>query len=814
MLKISITNIKNNEIDIFNIENTGRHIMKKIAISLLTFLMITSTLSFASGHQDYSEYIDCDSIFFDTPTLLNIDSSTRLEIQQCDSVNTKSNSYVVPIKKLQYLYPQGTMIDSINIKPTHISSQILDFALEKTPTAQLLSNTDFEISNQQEITQSINQWYSADIGQGMISSTQRGIIVSIELYPAIYNQETQELTSAHNFQIQIATHQESRQQTSTKENYDLLILSADQYIDTLQTFKTHKETIEISTKIVSISEIETSVYFPSQGRDKVERIKYFIKNAIETWDITNLLIVGGSDSFPARTTHIKVSNDDREEFLSDLYYADIYDGEGNFSSWDSNNNNVFCEYNWGSSDDEIDFYPDVHFGRLPVIDESQLEDVIDKIITYEESNAYTQEWFKTIIYAGGDTFPGDDDQIDEGEYTNQAIMDVMDGYEADLYWASNGKLEGIAPAGVTKLKNGLNRGAGFVDMSGHGNTRSWATHPHENPSQWLPQPTMGFLVSHAESLSNEELSIVITGACSVAKYDEEPDNFCWAFVKNPDGGAIACFGCSALGYGYSGSYVTQGLIGAFEVGIFEAYKNYQAYTIGELLSITINNYIFSNMDEADVKMVTEYHLFGDPSIQIADETFPPITPDAPSGPDSGSVGIRYHFSTSTTDPENNQISYQFDWGDGEISDWTRYYPQSQSVSESHYWQNEGQYSVKVRARDTKGLVSNWSSASLLSISPPQIDIGIVKEIGSLTFEFTNNADDDFSDISWNYSVHGGFFGKIAIVGEGIFQSFPSAGLQQISLEELLFGFGSVKIDVYCDQTEIHEEIRLFGPFIL
>jgi len=788
--------------------------MKKLLAILLTMLMITTTFSFASGQNEHSEQTVKDSLSFDVPALLVSNSSTALEIKQCDSVNTKNNSYVVPIKKLQYLYPEGTSIDSIDIQPTYISSQILDHPLEKTPIAQPLSQNNGEISTQQEITHSITQWYSIDIGHGMISSTQRGFIVNIELYPALYLQEKQELMSAEKFQIQIKTHQKPLQQCSTKENYDLLILTADQYTDTLQSLRTHKENIGTSTKIVSISEIETSVYFPSQGRDKVERIKYFVKNALENWDVTNLLLVGGSNSFPARTTHIKVSNDDREEFLSDLYYADIYDEEGNFSSWDSNNNNVFCEYSWGSTDDEIDFYPDVHFGRLPVVDESQLEDVIDKIISYEQSNAYTQEWFKTIVYAGGDTFPGDDGQIDEGEYTNQAIIDVMDGYEADLFWASNGKLEGIAPAGVTKLKNGLNQGAGFVDMSGHGNTRSWATHPHETPSQWLPQPTMGFLVSHAESLSNEELSIVITGACSVAKYDEEPDNFCWAFVKNPDGGAIACFGCSALGYGYSGSYVTEGLIGAFEVGIFEAYKDFDAYTIGELLSLTINNYIFSSMDEADVKMVTEYHLFGDPSIQIADETFPPITPDAPSGPNTGSVGIRYHFSASTTDPENNQISYQFDWGDGEISDWTRYYPQSQSASESHYWANEGEYEVKVRARDTKGLVSNWSSASIILISPPQIHIEIIKETGSLIFEFTNNAEDDFSDISWNYSILGGLFGKIALFDQGEFQSFSAGETKQISLEKFLFGFGSITIDVYCDQTEIHEEIRLFGPFIL
>ena len=54
-----------------------------------------------------------------------------------------------------------------------------------------------------------------------------------------------------------------------------------------------------------------------------------------------------------------------EIFVSDLYYADIYNGTGGFSSWDSNTNNIFGEYHWEGQTDAVDLHPDVYLTRLP-----------------------------------------------------------------------------------------------------------------------------------------------------------------------------------------------------------------------------------------------------------------------------------------------------------------------------------------------------------------------------------------------------------------------------------------------------------------
>jgi len=64
--------------------------------------------------------------------------------------------------------------------------------------------------------------------------------------------------------------------------YDFIIITPADFSNELQPLVTHKEQHAITTKIVTLDDIYDSVYFPAQGRDDVEKIKYFIKNAHES----------------------------------------------------------------------------------------------------------------------------------------------------------------------------------------------------------------------------------------------------------------------------------------------------------------------------------------------------------------------------------------------------------------------------------------------------------------------------------------------------------------------------------------------------
>jgi hypothetical protein len=121
---------------------------------------------------------------------------------------------------------------------------------------------------------------------------------------------------------------------------------------------------------------------------------------------------------------------------------------------------------------------------------------------------------------------------------------------------------------------------------------------------------------------------------------------------------------------------------------------------------------------------------------------PPATPSSPSGPDSGMRDVSYSFSAATTDPDGDQVAFEFDWGDGSQSDWTSFVGSGESASMSHSWSSEGTYQVKVKARDTYNAESGWSVAHsitiriiLLAVDPSSLDFGEAGKGSSKTMTF-------------------------------------------------------------------------------
>ncbi|MCD6573531.1 MAG: hypothetical protein J7K95_05510, partial [Thermoplasmata archaeon] len=108
---------------------------------------------------------------------------------------------------------------------------------------------------------------------------------------------------------------------------------------------------------------------------------------------------------------------------------------------------------------------------------------------------------------------------------------------------------------------------------------------------------------------------------------------------------------------------------------------------------------------------------------IPEQNQPPANPSKPSGPTSGYVGEIYTYSTSTTDPEGDQVKYGWDWdGDYVVDEWTGYYSSGATCSRSHSWDSEGIYHVRVKAKDVNGVESGWSSSLTVTITIPRPDI--------------------------------------------------------------------------------------------
>ena len=94
----------------------------------------------------------------------------------------------------------------------------------------------------------------------------------------------------------------------------------------------------------------------------------------------------------------------------------------------------------------------------------------------------------------------------------------------------------------------------------------------------------------------------------------------------------------------------------------------------------------------------------------------PETPSITSGPSSGEIDKSYTFMAYTTDSDGDSVSYKYSWGDGSYSDWG-------SSTQSHKWNKDGSYCVKVQAKDTHGATSNWSSCKYITISSEHLKTG-------------------------------------------------------------------------------------------
>jgi aminopeptidase YwaD len=98
----------------------------------------------------------------------------------------------------------------------------------------------------------------------------------------------------------------------------------------------------------------------------------------------------------------------------------------------------------------------------------------------------------------------------------------------------------------------------------------------------------------------------------------------------------------------------------------------------------------------------------------------PNKPSKPAGENSGRYGEEYVYSAVTTDPQNDQILYLFDWGDGTDSGWIGPFDSGETGEASHVWMQRGTYSIKVKAKDIEGHESAWSNSLVVSMPKTKI----------------------------------------------------------------------------------------------
>ena len=574
------------------------------------------------------------TLSFSRPMITSTDNTLEIEIPEANAITNTPNEPMVPLYQKTLYYPADTIIQDVTIIPSQKILQIdLTRSLPIAPTVSppgihLKPTDDADTKKISETHLFPEKWYDYSISRGLYKNTP-SVILTIICYPVRVLENT--IYYSNDFTINIQTNDQQTPQQQTIEE-TLLIIAPVEFEEKLQPFVTHKESKGITTILATLEDIYDGSHFPVEGRDEAEKVKYFIKNAYDTWNIKYVLLVGGrkagiTESWYVPVRYVHVFWADETQFMSDLYFADLYNADNSFSTWDNDANDVFSEWpEVGFFKDDIDLYPEVLLGRWPVRNMWELDIIIKKTIEYE--NMQTE---KKIVLVGGDNFeePGI-----EGEIVCDKSLEYLPDFTVAKVYASE---MDITPE---NMKAALGDGAMFMHMHGHGSPVKWGTHTPDGFDEWMD----GLYITDVPWFFNDQYPILILGGCHTAMFNVSifnrpwiygyrltPEGLGWMFARKVGGGGIATFGYTCFPVASPGEYgdlngdginepdCVESGYGFIQLQLLKGYGVEQYQYLGECWNYAISTYLDTYKipyERWHLHTTEGFALLGDPSLKI------------------------------------------------------------------------------------------------------------------------------------------------------------------------------------------------------
>ncbi len=282
----------------------------------------------------------------------------------------------------------------------------------------------------------------------------------------------------------------------TTEAYDHVIITPSAFESTFQRFADYKNSIGIASTIVTTEEIfGNSAY---DGVDEADAIRNFIIDAYQSWGITYVLLGGddyndsGTLLVPERGCWLMAGGKVRANSASDIYFGAL---DGN---WNDDDDDRWCEA------EEVDYYPEVHVGRVTAETINQINNWIDKDLFYEQNPGHPNQNQALWLGENLDSFTWGSDSKEQiipvftedyiftklydktGNYTKQNCIDEMNNGPHlinHLGHAYSGSVEKLSRSDIDALTNDFyflnySQGcdAGGWDQDFSGNNESVSEH--------------------------------------------------------------------------------------------------------------------------------------------------------------------------------------------------------------------------------------------------------------------------------------------------------------------------------------------------
>lgn len=426
---------------------------------------------------------------------------------------------------------------------------------------------------------------------------------------------------------------------------DLLVLTHADFSAALVPLEAHKERTGITTYVQSWQDL--SAAFAGEGRDVPECIKRGIAAYEQACNTLYVMLVGDSDRFPVRYCKAIKTEWGSMWYPSDLYYADLYNAQLNFDTWDVDNDNLFGEMDLTPANpkdiaqvnlDHIDMYPDVMVGRVPASSAAECTTYVNKVISYELAS-YGADWFKRALFVvdGGSGAFGAPEKKDR-------LVGYLSGFTILKRYQDQSPWSGMTDAQrAAELNTQFNAGVGFVNYYGHGGTKSW--------SGWYGAGDLASLINR------DKLPVVFAVSCNTGRfhyqgcgcsgcvpqdlyqtqagqlwtwsdctlktdrpepaavqpaiYDQE--SMAEEFLVKRDTGAIAYIGATSK-FEYGGEDLDKYFFEAYQVG-------YKPPTLGYLWSRAMRQFVTNVVVPKALDWFAFLHIhkvtcFGDPSLRV------------------------------------------------------------------------------------------------------------------------------------------------------------------------------------------------------
>ena len=496
---------------------------------------------------------------------------------------------------------------------------------------------------------------------------------------------------------------------------------------TFQDLADFKSANGVSSKIVTVEEIMLNPDYQVTGKwgdanpdnpfynseitgsvdtfnDKPARIRNFIRYAYSEWETQYVLLGGDADVatlsdniIPARGLFANESGlplnlyfeEEQDDIPSDVYYACL---DGNF--------NYDCDLHFGESPDrnnvntvdEADLYAEVWVGRCCADSAEEVSNFVMKTLQYAQTT--DDLYISNIMFVGEDLgsqfyYQYGGDYKDMTEYLILSSYNVSKLYDnSDFTWYPEDFIQELYTVQPQ-----------IINHDGHG-----------YPNYMLKMGSDNFL-----QFENEKPFFIYSHSCLTGSFDNyypggqysKEDCIAEILTCEIPYGAYACILNARYGLGSENSPISPS--GSYDESFYKALFTKNIREFGGANHFSKEDNVWRINENGYRWCYYETNLFGDPEMRVKyPNEIPPNKPMTPAGPINGKTGVECTYSTSTTDPNNYDLYYLFDWGDGNFSTWLGPYSSGETCEAKYTWSKSGSYILKVKAKNSNEAQSQWS----------------------------------------------------------------------------------------------------------